>query len=547
MVNTSSNSKKENNRVVISNNKAKYYSDLAQTYANQSKTYSEIAQDAQEAINTIVNAEDLSTIADNINDIQEIAENLDSLTAATAWGDIEGTLSSQVDLKGALDAKADTADLSKVATTGSYNDLSDKPEIPDISNLATKTELNAKADTSDLADVATSGSYDDLTNKPTIPSQYTLPTASTTTLGGVKIDGTSITISDGVISSQNMITSYNDLTNKPKINNIVIAGNQSLDKLGIQPAGDYVEKSGLSAVASSGSYNDLSDKPSIPSQYTLPTASTTTLGGVKVDGSSITISDGVISASVSEGTMDYSDLTNKPKINNVELSGNKTLSDLGIQPAGNYLTSIPAEYVTETELNNKNYLTDSDLTGYALKSEIPTVPQNITTQGNSFNSANQLVKLDASGKLPAIDGSQLTNISSAGSTTSTLPDAITHSNGQFTVELGKNYAGKVNSTSITVIIDKPTDYSKIPYPYSTLIQLWVPSDDATITFKTSEGAKISRYFNDTTPDISKAGSYDIVIEQYGTDQDMSFGDITTGVIYTGPEDLGGSSGGGIDW
>lgn len=30
---------------------------------------------------------------------------------------------------------------------------------------------------------------------------YTLPTASTSTLGGVKIDGTSININDGVISS----------------------------------------------------------------------------------------------------------------------------------------------------------------------------------------------------------------------------------------------------------------------------------------------------------------------------------------------------------
>ena len=36
------------------------------------------------------------------------------------------------------------------------------------------------------------------------------------------------------------------------------------------------------------------------------------------------------------GTSDYTQLTNKPSINNVTLSGNKTLSDLGIQPAGNY-------------------------------------------------------------------------------------------------------------------------------------------------------------------------------------------------------------------
>lgn len=41
------------------------------------------------------------------------------------------------------------------------------------------------------------------------------------------------------------------------------------------------------------------------------------------------------------------------------------------------------------------------------------IPDNITTQGNTFNGANQLVQLDASGKLPAVDGSQLTNLSAA--------------------------------------------------------------------------------------------------------------------------------------
>ena len=38
------------------------------------------------------------------------------------------------------------------------------------------------------------------------------------------------------------------------------------------------------------------------------------------------------------GTSDYNGLTNKPKINGVELSGEKSLEDLGIQPAGDYLT-----------------------------------------------------------------------------------------------------------------------------------------------------------------------------------------------------------------
>ena len=57
------------------------------------------------------------------------------------------------------------------------------------------------------------------------------------------------------------------------------------------------------------------------------------------------------------GTTDYSELTNKPSINGVTLSGSKSLNDLGIQPKGNYLTSVPDEYITESELNAKGYIT----------------------------------------------------------------------------------------------------------------------------------------------------------------------------------------------
>lgn len=55
---------------------------------------------------------------------------------------------------------------------------------------------------------------------------------------------------------------------------------------------------------------------------------------------------------------DYEDdVTNKPKINNVELTGNKTLEDLGIQPTGNY-ASIGDSYLknetySSTEIDNK--------------------------------------------------------------------------------------------------------------------------------------------------------------------------------------------------
>jgi hypothetical protein len=67
----------------------------------------------------------------------------------------------------------------------------------------------------------------------TAVSAYTLPTASSSVLGGVKVDGTTVTISSGIISA---------------------------------------------------------------TAYTLPTASASVLGGVKVDGTTITITGGVISS-----------------------------------------------------------------------------------------------------------------------------------------------------------------------------------------------------------------------------------------------------------
>lgn len=41
------------------------------------------------------------------------------------------------------------------------------------------------------------------------------------------------------------------------------------------------------------------------------------------------------------GTTDYNDLSNKPQLNGVTLEGDTTLDDVGVQPKGNYLTSVP--------------------------------------------------------------------------------------------------------------------------------------------------------------------------------------------------------------
>lgn len=48
---------------------------------------------------------------------------------SVAWGHVTGTLADQTDLNTALAAKANSADLATVATSGSYNDLTNKPTI----------------------------------------------------------------------------------------------------------------------------------------------------------------------------------------------------------------------------------------------------------------------------------------------------------------------------------------------------------------------------------------------------------------------------------
>jgi len=64
----------------------------------------------------------------------------------------------------------------------------------------------SSSDVSGLATVATSGSYADLSNKPTIPAAYSLPTATASVLGGVKI-GSGISIdANGVISASSAYT-----------------------------------------------------------------------------------------------------------------------------------------------------------------------------------------------------------------------------------------------------------------------------------------------------------------------------------------------------
>ena len=85
------------------------------------------------------------------------------------------------------------------------------------------------------------------------------------------------------------------------------------------------------ALETVGDYENLENKPQINGHELVGDKSSDDLGlqGKLTAGENITINEnGVISA---DATTDYDDLTNKPSINNVTLSGNKTSDDLGLQ------------------------------------------------------------------------------------------------------------------------------------------------------------------------------------------------------------------------
>ena len=265
------------------------------------------------------NSADLATVATSgsYNDLG------DKPTIPAAYDDTE--------VRGLIAAKANSADLATVATSGSYNDLGDKPSIPEAYD---DTELRgliaAKANSADLATVATSGSYNDLGDKPSIPEAYD-DTALAARVTAVE-NGKANTADLATVATSG---SYNDLLDKPTTpptitvdsamsdtsenpvqNKVVLAA--ITDAVDVVEANVYTKAeteayvgeqlSTLATVATSGSYDDLSDKPTIPEAYD-DTALAARVTAVEDGKASLQIAaipgggDGdEISATVSQGT-----------------------------------------------------------------------------------------------------------------------------------------------------------------------------------------------------------------------------------------------------
>jgi hypothetical protein len=183
------------------------------------------------------------------NAISTLREDFDKLVS----GDTTTAIKTFNEVIAFLDGIADTEDLAGI-----------------IASI--EQQIAGKMDNVTLAKVATSGSYNDLSNKPTIRSAVTESTVSG--WGFTKNTGTYSKPSAGIPKSDlssdiqsSLAKADNALPKDGKATSAVTADTATrstyadCDGEGYGIKDTYAKKTSLATVATSGSYNDLSDKP----------------------------------------------------------------------------------------------------------------------------------------------------------------------------------------------------------------------------------------------------------------------------------------------
>lgn len=295
------------------------------------------------------------------------------------WRALESEFSNKVDISDLNDY------LTKDDAQSTYQPIGDYALKSDISDLASKDEIPTKVselenDSNFLTSIPEEYVTDTELQDAISGVQFELPIASDSVLGGVKIGaGLSIDNITGVLSVNGGGTAdavdWANVTNKPQINgHDLISGNNTLDSLGIQPAGNYALKSeipNLDGYATQSWVNSQNYLTSIPDNYitedeldtaisevkfTLPIASSNTLGGIKVGAGLSITGDGILSAT-GGGVADSVAWEN--------VIGRPTNLSQFTNDSGFITSDSLSNYALKSEL--------PDLTDYAKKSEIPDI------------------------------------------------------------------------------------------------------------------------------------------------------------------------------
>jgi len=268
---------------------------------------------------------------------------------------------------------------------------------------------NSRIGTTRLDSLGGVTSYNDLTDKPTIPSDvsdltdtngllgggggsYTLPIASNTVLGGIKI-GSGLSINgSGLVTA--FSGNYNDLTNLPTLFDGTYSSLTGAPTIPTDVS-DLTDKTNL-LDDFSGSYNDLTDKPTIP---TVPTTVssftndsgyitdyTVTQADVTTHQAALVITESQISDLGTYLTVETNDLTasvtwaNVPDANITQTSVTQHQSALSITESQitdlqAYLTSVAFADLTTTPTTLAGYgITDAATSAQGAKADTALQP-----------------------------------------------------------------------------------------------------------------------------------------------------------------------------
>ena len=204
---------------------------------------------------------------------------------------------------------------------------------------------------------------------------YTLPTASASILGGVKVDGKTITAKDGVISAVagsggGNLSSGGDYVLPP-------ATESSLGGVIVDGTTIIVSENGvISAIAGGGN-------PPSGGDYVLPPATDSSLGGVIVDGTTITVSEnGVISAHLTE---DVSSGASADGVTLTESGGVISVKDNSHKHTVENITGLNEILDSKAELSHSHAAEDiSGLQGLLdSKADISAIPSSLPANGGN--------------------------------------------------------------------------------------------------------------------------------------------------------------------
>ena len=328
---------------------------------------------------------DIDTFFNNLLKIPAIEDQegkyLKVLQGEIVWSDITGDIVSVDKLNEELDKKVDKIDgyslisiseLERLASVSNYDDqpikedlellkeeVDTKASINSLDNYVLKNDLTDTLDEYALkSDISSKAEASDLISHISNTLNPHKVTKEQIGLGNVNNTSDinkpiSIAMQTALNEKQdNLTTGYGISIENNVITNTV--PNVQSDWLAEEGNAVIINKPNLATVATSGSYNDLEDKPVIPSEYVLPIASSSQLGGIKV-GSGLNISETDGTLSVKTAIINYNDLEHKPSIGGITLIEGQTAEDL----------DLATSKATQSALNLKADKADT-LAGYGI-------------------------------------------------------------------------------------------------------------------------------------------------------------------------------------